>query len=57
MLHDHADTEHFVQIYECVNGHIIEEQDIISIRVHDTYKLLCPICNTEQIKCLGDVRG
>ena len=50
------DTEHFIQLYECEHGHIIEEKQLVSIKVHDTYKLLCPYCNTNNIKCIGDIR-
>ena len=57
MIHHIAeDTGHFTQIYQCENEHTFEERDIVSIKVHDTHKLRCPVCNTEKISCIGDNR-
>jgi len=56
MMHDHTETNHFTQLYECEHKHIIEEKNLVSIKVHDYYILKCPACGTEKLNCIGDNR-
>lgn len=58
MIQEHHDTNCFEQIYECQDCEAIaEEKKLTVIRLIDRFILRCPVCNSEQIKCIGDLRG
>lgn len=56
-MHDYTETENYEQIYECVCGAKFEETNVVAIRLANKCLLLCPVCNSEQIRCIGDDRG
>lgn len=57
MIYEHHDTECFEQYYQCQDCNAIaEEHKLTVIRLADRIVLRCPMCNSEQIRCIGDLR-
>ena len=55
-MHEQHDTKIFEQVYQCKNGHIMEEHKLVAIRLDDRFVLKCPTCGTDQLHCVGDNR-
>jgi len=62
MIRQHTETENYEQIYKCLAcGAVQEEHKLVSIKLNGGgnvyYKLRCFVCNSENIKCIGDSVG
>ena len=62
MIRQHTETGRYENIYECLDCTAVqEEHKLVSIKLSDGdnvyYKLRCFVCNSENIKCIGDSVG
>ena len=58
MIRQHTETKHYENVYKCLDcGAIQEEHKLVAIKIGDYYVQRCFVCNSRNIRCIGDTVG